>query len=226
MKDFFHQYEALYIISIFLGLLYLWYDIWNKRKVRNELYVTYGFTSIKKKPFFAWTGLKQFQILGNLKFTDGTGEYLKGEYKGFEIGLFMYGYGLADEEIISQSVVYLKCKQLLPKFVLRPERMRDTVAAWFGLDDIDLEYNQKFSEEYFLQGPNKKKIRAVFDSKTQDFFLENERMSAESNGNSLLIFKDHAKINDDVTFKQILDRACKTYEMLSRHGNNSPASGE
>jgi hypothetical protein len=228
MKDFFHKHETLYVISLFLALVYAWYAIWKQRKVRKELYVKHGFRSMNKKPFFAWTGLKQFQIMGNLKFVDGTGEYLKGEYKGFEIGLFMYGFGLADEEIISQSVVFLKCKQSLPKFILRPEKMGDSIAACFGLGDIDFKRHQKFSKEYFLQDPHKEKIRSAFNNKILDYFLENDRMSAESNGSSLLVFKEHAQIVDDDTFKQILDRACETYEMLliSKQKDKAPDSSE
>ncbi|MFN3193005.1 MAG: ankyrin repeat domain-containing protein [Aureliella sp.] len=68
----------------------------------------------------------------------------------------------------------------LPKFRLRPEGFLDRVGSAIGLQDIDFDDHQEFSDAYVLKGDDEKSIRRFFDAELMDSIASRKDIAVES----------------------------------------------
>ncbi len=96
---------------------------------------------------------------------------------------------LIAREVYHTSVEILKLPFNLPVFSLEKEVLLDKVIQLAANEDIDFKGQSRFSKRYLLKGPNKGEIRNFFTQELIDFFNKGEIYHLESNGKSLLVFR-------------------------------------
>ena len=81
----------------------------------------------------------------------------------------------------------------IPRFSIEPEgfidKIFDRVMSIKGQSDIDFSNHERFSKEMLLKGEDELVIRSFFNPKLIAYLEETEHYHIESNGRSLLIFK-------------------------------------
>lgn len=90
----------------------------------------------------------------------------------------------------TQTVVHLHAPGLdLPAFSLRPETVRHRMGDRIGGDDIDLDFDPRFSHAYLLRGPDEEAVRDAFSGKVRDFYHRHPHSSTDAQGSDLLFWR-------------------------------------
>ncbi len=101
---------------------------------------------------------------------------------------------LAAKEVYHTTVEMLHLEHDIPIFILENEtffdRYFDRVRAFTGQKDIDLQRYPNFSDKFLLKGPDEEQILNFFTPSLIEFLESHEVYHIESNGNSLLIFRN------------------------------------
>ena len=84
------------------------------------------------------------------------------------------------------------CK--MPAFSLRKEHFGHTIASWFGADDIDFPDYPEFSKQYHLDRSFAKGLRADDDGALIEFLQQGTVVTAETDGQYLIIWKHGKRI--------------------------------
>ncbi len=101
---------------------------------------------------------------------------------------------LTAKEVYHTTVEMLHLEEEIPVFILESEtfldRYFDRVLGFSGQKDIDIQRYPDFSDKFILKGSNEESILRFFNSSIIHFLDDHEVYHIESNGNSLLIFRN------------------------------------
>lgn len=112
-----------------------------------------------------------------------------GTIDGLEVAIFDYQYSTGSGKhrkthYWSALMVTLPCRGELQ---IRPENFFDRVAAFFGWDDFDFEY-ERFNRAFKVTGPNKKFAYDVCHAQMMEYLLEHPEHCWEIQGDRLLLY--------------------------------------
>lgn len=125
-------------------------------------------------------------------FNQGSGKRvsntLHGNTDGMDVALFDYRYSTGSGKnrqthYWSALMMRLPCRGELQ---IRPESFLDRIAAVFGWDDFDFEY-ERFNRAFQVTGPNKKFAYDVCTPDMMEFLLQDTSHSWEIQGDRLLL---------------------------------------
>lgn len=78
----------------------------------------------------------------------------------------------------------------MPEFVLEKEELFDKFMNFGTFEDIDITSFKEFSDRYLLKGPDPIAVREFFRPSLLEYLNHSEIYHVESNGNSLMIFRN------------------------------------
>ncbi len=78
----------------------------------------------------------------------------------------------------------------MPEFVLEKEALFDKFMNLGTFEDIDITSFGEFSGRYLLKGTDPDAVREFFRPALIEFLIHNDIYHVESNGNSLLVFRN------------------------------------
>lgn len=138
-----------------------------------------------------------------------------------KINLFDYHYTVStgqSSHTYRQTVLFLQSKNLgLPQFYLKPEHLFNRIGAWFGIKDINFDYDPEFSRLYYLKGPDEELIRQTFSDQVLQFFRKEKNLNVEGL-NYFLIMYTHKKLLSPDQIKAFFTRGMEMYRILKREG--------
>lgn len=70
--------------------------------------------------------------------------------------------------------------------VIRPERLGDKIAGFFGFDDIDFE-SAEFSRRFYVKGPDRKFAYDVIHARMMEFLMGRSDLSWNIQGSTILV---------------------------------------
>lgn len=85
-----------------------------------------------------------------------------------------------------RSVTMLRSPFRTAPFVLRPERMTDRLAEFFGYEDIDFEHAE-FSRAFHLSSPERRRAFDVFHPRAIEHVMASRIPSLECDGNWMIV---------------------------------------
>lgn len=206
---------AIAVFAIFAIVFYL------KEKKRTEklqqLAASLGFGFDKKSTLDV---LKTTHDLG--LFAKGRGRSLKNRLysTGGTIDEMVFGYQYTTgtgkhSSTYNQTVAYFHNDYMaLPRFELCPENFLHRIAEKFGYQDIDFDTEPDFSKQYLLRSNDEPAIRKAFNTLVIQWFVQRPKISAESNGHSLIVYQHGKRLSvDEIT--SFLMEARKLYTLLA-----------
>jgi hypothetical protein len=84
-----------------------------------------------------------------------------------------------------------------PKLALQPESWGTSLAAMVGVQDIDFAEDPAFSSAFQLQGSDEEAIRQFLNETRRKALLSHPTMRLEIDGDSLLVWMPHFRLNAD-----------------------------
>jgi len=144
----------------------------------------------------------RFPVFKSLR--QGSNRYarnrLEGEWQGRGFWGFDYHYetystdskGHRHTQHHRWSGVILDAALALDPLSLRPRRLLDTVADWFGVQDINFEHAQ-FSRAFRVQSPNRRWAFDVLHQRAIDHLLATPRWNLELGGRWVLVWQDNLR---------------------------------
>lgn len=120
---------------------------------------------------------------------------IKGSYPNHNVNWEFCDVTFDEGALIAKEVYHISLEVLslpffIPRFTLEKERFMDKLLEMAKHEDIDFEQHKAFSDKFLLKGPDEKAIREFFTADLIDFFNHGDIYHLESNGNSLLVFKN------------------------------------
>jgi hypothetical protein len=98
---------------------------------------------------------------------------------------FVTGYGRTGV-LCEFSAIILENEISLKPLLIRPEKIRDKIAEFFGHNDIDFE-SAKFSRRFYVKGSDRRWAYAVLHAEMMAFLLRNPRFTVEMGGNHIMV---------------------------------------
>lgn len=105
----------------------------------------------------------------------------------------------------------------LPQFSLSPESFMHRLGDFFGFKDIDFDDDKVFSDKFLLKGADEEAIRAFFDVRRRQAFLEFDKDCLEGSGRSFVFFRKAERLSSSKV-KLLMERAFQVYNLLSNSG--------
>lgn len=122
-----------------------------------------------------------------------TSNALIGQVEGSDIRVLDYRYTVGSGKNSStshQTVVAISTSGApLPDFTLAPEHFFHKIGQAFGYQDIDFDMFPEFSKRYLLRGEDEPTIRALFDGRVIDAYMNGLGCNVEVRGGWLVVFK-------------------------------------
>jgi len=123
-----------------------------------------------------------------------------------------------------QTVAYVHSPEVdAPGFVLRPENLFHKIGGLFGYQDIDVEAEPRFSEQYLLRGHDEDSIRALISPDVRDF-LDGLEACAEGVGPDLFFWHDGIPVNPDALSARV-EQAVRLSSLLAASSAARPPAG-
>ncbi|MCB0521169.1 MAG: hypothetical protein H6577_07400 [Lewinellaceae bacterium] len=115
-----------------------------------------------------------------------------------------------------QTVFFIQSKQLsLPQMLLKPEKFFHKIGAWLGMQDIDFEEYQEFSDKNLLQGEDEDRIRKTLKANEEviRFFTVEKDWCLESLGFYMILYKDKTLI-EPASIKHLFQKGKMLHDYL------------
>jgi hypothetical protein len=151
-----------FVTSVALGSIRAWKRVENMSATAQEL----GFT------FTAWKGpesapgfetpLFQKNQAGGLK------NVMTGSYAGLEAQVFDYSYtsgSPGNSTLVGQTVAVYTHDSDFPVFALEPESLTGKIVDALQHQNVDIDCTSSFSRDYAVRGPEKERIRSLFNGR-------------------------------------------------------------
>ncbi len=139
---------------------------------------------------------------------------MKAETAIANLSIFDYQYttgGGKNSHTHRHTVVAMESPSLnLPSFSLRPEGFLHSIGAALGMQDIDFENHQRFSDSFVLQGEDEAAIRDFFNQDLLELFAQRMGVTVESSP-GLFIYSHGGRKHPD----QIRDLMEQGYSMYA-----------
>jgi hypothetical protein len=88
----------------------------------------------------------------------------------------------------------------MPEYHLRPEKkFWDPLGSMLGMQDIDFETHQAFSDAFVLKSKTEKEVREFFDQQLLDEFATSPDLCIESSTNTFIYFRHWKRVEADAT---------------------------
>ncbi len=178
----------LVIVLVVIAIAVGFYLEHKRREFWRTLAKRYGLRYSHGDPF-ALTDAHQFALFeqGHSKKVSNT---LDGRLDGMGIILFDYQYTVGSGKH-RQTYYYSGLMVDLPVHSaylhIRPENFWDRIAAAFGFDDIDFEYD-KFNRAFKVTGDDKKFAYDICHAAMMEYLLERPELCWEIRGRKLLLY--------------------------------------
>lgn len=98
---------------------------------------------------------------------------------------FATGYGRTGQHCQFSGII-LEGDSPMKPLLIRPEKIRDKIAEFFGHNDIDFE-SAKFSRRFYVKGPDRRWAYKVLHTEMMEFLLHNRRFTVEMGGNHIMV---------------------------------------
>lgn len=182
------------VTALIIGGLYYGYKAEQKRKQEcEELARSLGMQFYPEQGAVSFPSTRLFTLGRSRKIKN----ILKGPYSGVEALLFDYFYttgsGKSRKTHFQTVAAFRSERKTIPPFVLRPEGFFDSIAGFFGVQDIDLARYPTFSKMYVLQAANEGTAQLLFSPTTISFFEKSPGWCIESDGTSVVIYKTRVR---------------------------------
>ncbi len=193
-------------VVIFLGVcLVIGLVIWSfirRSKQRDALRQFASRRGLQFSQHDAWDIPEQLGGFGLMQEGHGrdAGNVLWGNHAGAQVRLFEYEYKTGsgkNQTTHSYCCVSWRLPVRLSGLVIRPEGLFDTLAEWFGYNDIDFESSQ-FSRKYHVSGQDREEVYAVIDPRMMEFLLGAEVKNLQVIGDSSLAYVDKSWLTPEL----------------------------
>ena len=202
--------NILIIVLIIAGVGLVWLIVFGimssikAQRLRREALAAFaasaGFEYREKLGSYADVGLPEIELFG----MGGSRSYanaMRGEIEGSGVAVFDFSYVISTGKSttrITQTVVAISTGDtVLPEFTLTKENLFHKIGQAFGYQDIDFDMFPEFSKDYLLRGADEGAIRALFDARVIDAYLNGLACSAEVCGGWLLVFRGGKSLKAD-----------------------------
>ncbi len=118
------------------------------------------------------------------------------------------------KEDLKATFLLIKSPIKLPVFVIVKENLRHSIYQLAGLNDIDFKKHPDFSNNFFLNGEDRKAIYSLFTDQLIFFFESHPYYHLESNGSKLLI-KGKDRLSSSQEIKTMLSFANELLRILN-----------
>ena len=112
--------------------------------------------------------------------------------------IFDYHYTISTGKASStfiQTVFFVQSKSLgLPQFYLKPEHFLHKIGSWLGIEDIDFDTHEVFSNQYHLKGEEEGIIRDTFTDDVLHYFTFEKDWHLEGLNYYLIVYKDKKRM--------------------------------
>jgi hypothetical protein len=114
----------------------------------------------------------------------------RGTYHDQSLFVFDYQFTTGSgksREIHYSTILMLICKEAFPRLTIRPETLREKIAATVGIEsDIKFE-SAEFSRKFCVRSPDKKFAYDVCHPRMMEYLLANPRLHLEIQGPALML---------------------------------------
>ena len=86
---------------------------------------------------------------------------------------------------------------MLPDFTLARENFFHKIGQAFGYQDIDFDMFPEFSKKYLLRGSDEEAVRALFNGRVIDAYMNNVGVNVESRGGWLFVFAQGKRLKPE-----------------------------
>jgi hypothetical protein len=202
--------DDIKLATLFIALAVLPFALVLDKKRKEKRFAKYkrfGLTPVSARMFKSWAKPRHFSSLSKMGIFNRQHELMGGEYQGHNVALFTHSVADGSNAGKRQTAVIIELSKPAPRFVLRPEWLRDKLKSTFGNHDINFATDAKFSAKYFLQGDDEDAIREIFTAAMRDQLGSRDRQWLESDGEKLLMFEEYEQLTDGENLAQLLDTA-------------------
>ncbi len=141
--------------------------------------------------------------------------------KNLKTRIFDYQYTISagnSHQVHRQTVFFFNSMNLgLPAFRLQPEKLIHKIAAWLGMEDIDFESHEEFSDAYHLKGEDEDLVRHTFSDSVLEYFTFDQGWIVEGLNYFLILYRPHKRLPvSDI--KSFYEKAIQVYDLLEKEG--------
>ncbi|MEW5950305.1 MAG: hypothetical protein GX447_00880 [Elusimicrobia bacterium] len=113
-------------------------------------------------------------------------------FKDNRIMLFDYKYTVGSGKhstTYNHTLAFMKTKDEVPDFVLRPENFFDKIGSFLGFKDINFDNYPQFSSSYCLKGQREESVRGFFNDSRISFFQSEPGWHCHAGGRFFCAYK-------------------------------------
>jgi hypothetical protein len=197
-------------------IAFFYHQVRHRSRGMRQAGAELGLSPLPDCPAEAVEELTQFHL-----FSEGrhrkVSNRMRGAAGGVDVELFDYEYTYGSEESLEspkQTVLCFRVPGLeLPRFTLRPKKLRHKVASLFGYQDLAIPGHAEFARNYLLRGPDEAAVRGLFYEGLVAYYDSHPGLSTEGCGD-LLVYYRAAKLVEPGALGAFLDEGLRMLELF------------